>query len=373
MKWGVRLGCAVAARLVAQSEILTTGSCTRPKDFADNRHFRDWHIYCCANIDTRGKLIMMTRIGALRIAAAALALALSAAPVAAGPTIFGSAFVSQTGPATLYGISAATGAATPIGAIGFTAVGALDFASNGVLYGIGINQRTGQNALLTIDTATGAGTLVGDTGIVAIGTNFFQDIAFRPSDGTLFAYSASNVYTIDRTTGLATRIGFTGTGFPNGNALAFSSANTLYTGNNRDLETINQTNGLATPVVGLTYPVDDSRANGMKFDPVSGALYAGVAAGSPGNHNLVNYLATIDIGTGSVTEIGATVTGLDAIAIPPATTVAEPAPLALLGAAFAALGLIRRRGAGRPPARRAGDVRPSYSAAARTGSAGPLM
>lgn len=107
--------------------------------------------------------------------------AVSCLPAHAQSILYGSAYTGPLGPATLYRLSMANGAATPVGPIGFDNVGALDFAPNGTLFGVGYNGS--DSILITINPATGAGTLIGSLGE----TQFTQDIAFRPSDGTLFA------------------------------------------------------------------------------------------------------------------------------------------------------------------------------------------
>ena len=258
-------------------------------------------------------------------------LVLLGAGAASAQTIYGSAYSGSGGLATLYLISPTTGAATLIVPIGpsFPQVGALAFGPDGKLYGVGFTGET--SVLLTINTTTGAGTLVGDTGI----SDHFQDIAFRPSDGTLFGYAAGNIYTIN-TTGVATPVGPTGQvppPFPDGDALAFSATNVLYTANEITLDSINQSTGAAALVVALSYDpafgVGEARANGMKFDPSTGTLYASVVAGGsfhgggsiPGPWSL----GTINISTGVVTPIGLTVAGLDAIAIQSTPTTPIPA------------------------------------------------
>ena len=269
-------------------------------------------------------------------------LLVSAASAMAASIIYGSAYIGTTGAATLYTISPTTGAATAIGPIGFEQVGSLDFCPNGVLYGIGKNAG-GTTILLTINTATAAGTLVGALGV---NTNF-QDVACR-SDGTLYANASGsngNMYTVNTATGVATLLG--GTGEPvDGDATAFSSANVLYSANQTNLGTINQFTGAFSPLVALTYPVAGSRANGMKFDPASGTLYASVASVTSPLRG--NYFATINIVSGAVTEIGPTVAGLDAIAIAgaaPAIPALSPAALALLlgSLLLSGLFLLRRR------------------------------
>jgi len=245
---------------------------------------------------------------------------------ASAQAIYGTAYSHPGGlETTLYSISPTTGAATPIGAVGFPQVGSLAFAPNGTLYGIA-NSNSGERGaaqLLTIDTTTGAGTLVGAIHTVdMIVTNNFNDLAFR-SDGVLFGYASNAdeaaLYTINTTTGQATKVGNTGIESI-GNALAFSSANVLYTANDKELDTLDQSTGARTRVVALDYSqfgTTVSRANGMKFDPSTGKLYASVAtAGASGQQ--ASSLGFIDISTGVVTRIGPTVNGLDAIEVRPA-------------------------------------------------------
>ncbi len=255
--------------------------------------------------------------------------------------MYASSYIGSSGPATLYLIDSTTGAATPVGAIGFTRVGALDFAPGGTLYGVGTS--AGTTVLLTINTATGAGTVVGSLGL---GGTAIQDIAFR-NDGVLFAYATGNIYTINTTTGAATLVGATGGGFPDGNGLAFQGG-TLFLGNDGGgLQTINQATGAATAVAPLTYGAGfagGDRPPGMKFDPGSGVLYAAIAEGFPAT---ATFLGVIDVATGNVTEVGPTVLGVDAIAISPRRVPAlSKWPLLALIAMVLAVGLVlphRRR------------------------------
>jgi hypothetical protein len=230
-------------------------------------------------------------------------------------TIFGAAFAGPAAPASLFAISPSNGSASLIGSIGFNQVGGIDFGPDGRLYGVAV--VAGAATLITINTTTGAGTVVGSLGI---GGAAAQDIAFRPSDGTLFAYIQGNIFTINRDTGVATLVGSTG-GFPDGNAIAFSSG-TLLLGNtqggtNGSLQSVNQTTGAVTPIVNFTFgpgftPANNSRTAAMKFDPTTGALLAAVVEG---NGAAVRFLGVVDPATGIVTDIGPTVAGLDAIAI----------------------------------------------------------
>ena len=224
----------------------------------------------------------------------------------------------------MYTIDPTTGAATLVGAIGFNRVGAIAFdPTTGILYGEGTDPSS-THVLLSIDRSTGAGTVIGPTGV----NSPFQDISFR-SDGTLYGYNSGitvgNIYTLNLSTGAATLIGATGN-FNTGNALAFSRSNILYTINGLDEETVDQSTGSATTVINMNYgPLGSNpRANGMDFDQASGVLWASVVTGSAPASNLTNYFTTIDATTGTVTVIGQTVGGLDALAIAQRPTVNAP-------------------------------------------------
>jgi len=88
-----------------------------------------------------------------RILAGIIAGAMVAA--AAGPTIYGSAYNGGgSGASTLYTISPTTGAATSVGPIGFTFVGAIAFDSTGTLYGIGTSAAGTWVVALELDLRT---------------------------------------------------------------------------------------------------------------------------------------------------------------------------------------------------------------------------
>ena len=252
------------------------------------------------------------------VAACLLCVSLVAGVNAQTSTIYGSAYSGPGGAATLYTLDSSTGAATAVGPIGFAQVGALAFAPNGTLYGVGYDTTNDESILIAIDPSTGAGTLVGSLGL----SDYTQDIAFRPSDGKLFAYIEGSIYTIDVATGAATLVGDTG-GFPDGNGIAFQGS-TLYLANSGGsgadgtLQQINQATGVVSDIVPFAYgsgftTANNPRAAGMKFDPATGTLFAAIVEGSgPANTRI---LATINISTGAVTDIGTSVAGLDAIAI----------------------------------------------------------
>ena len=253
------------------------------------------------------------------------------------PILYGSAYHGAGAPANLYSINPNTGAATLIGPIGFDQVGAIDFSTSGILYGIGTTSG-GQQDLITINPATGAGTAVGPTTLSAN----VQDISFRNGDDTLFGYQGGDIYTFNITTGVATHLGSVGDGSPSGNGLAFSPFDTLYKADNNSLWTIDQSTGAGTVVEPLNYPVAGNAINAMKFDNSTGVLWASVNAGSGGSGP--NYLATVDIDNGNVTEVGMTQMGTDGLTVAIAL-IPEPGTFALVGVGLVGglLALRRRR------------------------------
>ena len=269
------------------------------------------------------------------LAAVCTGIALSQAQ-AATPTLYESAYTGPGGAANFYSVDADTGAATLIGAIGFNQVGAIDFDASGTLYAVGNRVSDGTQVLLKINRTTGAGTEIGATTLSAN----VQDISFRNSDGALYGYSSGSIYTFNITTGAATLLGDTGDGFPSGNGLAFSPFDTLYKADNNSLWTIDQSTGAGTPLLSLSYPVANSRANGMDFDNSTGILWASVNAGSGGGG--MNYLATIDVDNGNVTEVGMTQSGSDALVVAIAL-IPEPGTFSLVGLGLVGLLALRRR------------------------------
>lgn len=306
---------------------------------------------------------MMPRVLTLVLA---LGLTLGLGANAGAVVLLGSAYSGPTGPATLYNISPTTGAATPIGPIGFARVGSLDFSPvDGKLYGVGFNGTS--VVLITIDPFTGAGTQVGPLGFT--GNAGVYDIAFRPSDGTLFAVAQGvvsqssavpvNLYTIDTATGAATLVGPLGTTPPglNGNGLAFRGATLFYGAGNvggvnddNALFTLDQSTGLATLQTAITFQGTFGSGNGprpsaMKFDPVAGILWAVVITDEPTTSTLASFAP----GSSVATAVGQTLTGMDAIAVASPTAVAVPtlsqwAEIALVAAlVVVALVTLRRR------------------------------
>jgi hypothetical protein len=243
-------------------------------------------------------------------------------------TLYGSAHAGNNGLATLYEIDALSGAATPVGPIGFERVGAIDFDANGMLYGIG-ERADGSNrtVLLTIDPLTGAGTEVGPPVITSSGGGHF-DISFRNAGGALnlLAFSLSHacisLYQLDRDTGFATEIG-DNIVCNSGNGMAYSPGDILFHANKDaggTLYTVDTFTGASgAPSVPLSYigfpAMLDPRPNAMEFDPCSGLAYLSVNDSVGGGVVGPNYLGTVDTSTGDVTFIGRSVDGLDGLAI----------------------------------------------------------
>lgn len=108
--------------------------------------------------------------------------------------------------------------------------------------------------------------------------------------------------------------------------------------NQDHIGTVNQTTGAISLPTSLSGP--SGKAGGINFDLSTGILYAAMITGSKSSPR---FLATIDPLTGAVTNIGATVNGLDAIAIQDGSAAPEPSSLILLSTGGFSLLFWRRR------------------------------
>ena len=226
--------------------------------------------------------------------------------------------INGIGESSLYLIDPETGAATLIGPTGFYLCRGLDFQPiTNVLYAVCSNDLSFE-VLITIDVESGQGTEIGP--IIANG--FLQDLSFR-SDGTLYGYfraKGSNfLSTININTAETDFVGNSGLS-GDGNGIGFDQFNDLFLTDTDfvtfapSLYLLNQSNGLATLVTGLTLPPLDEGftiINSLDLNPETDVMFGSL------DIQLLeyeHYLVTIDASTGLVTNVGETVEGLEAIA-----------------------------------------------------------
>ena len=165
-----------------------------------------------------------------------------------------------------------------------------------------------------------------------------SDLDFNQA-GKLYGISSSggaNLYSINLGTGAATLVGASGVAFTEGGGLAISSSGVFYGAPiPGEFGTYDPTTGVYTHIGTPGSPVGAGGGYAaMKFD--GSVLYGdNLLAGGTG----LTQLVTIDPTTGLVTDIGASVIHLDAIAFVP-----EPGTMALCSVAGAmALFAVRRK------------------------------
>jgi hypothetical protein len=248
------------------------------------------------------------------------------------------------GPGELYILNAANGAVVQdigplndVTGLNYPITGLAFNPTTGVLYGSTANsQATTRAELVTIDPATARVTVIGAFNVGNTGTtpSTMSDLSFN-SAGNLYGIGSvggPQLYSINPLTGQATVIGSSGLTSTGGGGLAISSAGTYYgTPTATRFGTYDSTTGAYTNIANPAKPVGGAYA-ALAFGD-GGVLYGlDNGAGTPPPSHLV----TIDPATGAVTDLGQSVTQLDAIAFRP---IPEPAMLS----AFAGIALFVRR------------------------------
>ena len=235
----------------------------------------------------------------------------------ATPTIFGLAHTGPTGPSTLYSIDSVTGVGTPIGPTGFLRCSGMDTDAFGTVFAT-CTRTDSTPVLVTIDTLTGAATEVGTTGI----NPNISDINFRGGDDALFAFDAiftdHTLYTLSTASGAATLVGSTGLVSDGGNGIAFSPSDILHhIARDTGFHTLDQTFGTASAGASMIYPAGflGGSIKAMDTDLATGTLYAIAKDDAGGGGTNSEWLATIDVGTLTVTIIGLTAEDMDAITV----------------------------------------------------------
>lgn len=262
-------------------------------------------------------------------------------PAVIGPPLYGAAQLDPNGISILYRIDPTTGHPFLIGSIGFERVSGMDFDPvNNTMYATGERIGSNTHVLLTIDLNTGAGQEVAPTGVESLTPTgasplTVSDISFK-SDGTLFAYIQNNtdfggLGTINVSGGTLTFLGNTVSAGQRGNGIAFSLSEILFHADDLNVETLDQTTGVATTVVPMGFPplsvTNNPRINTMDVHPLTGELYGSLnnkVVGSGLSGTPENYLVKLDPATGNVAILGPTVGGLDALAFVPITGVSSP-------------------------------------------------
>jgi hypothetical protein len=253
------------------------------------------------------------------------------------------------GPGELYILNPATGAMIQdVGPLNDAAglnhpiTGLAFHPTTGVLYASTANSQASTRAkLVTINPATGLVTLIGSFNAGPVNSQgvptTMADIDFDAA-GNLFGVASiggPNVYSINTSTGQATLLGPNGVaGSTTGGGLAISPGNVYFgTPTASRFGTYNPANGAYTNITDPTKPVGGAYA-ALAFD---GSVLYGLDLG-PGPA-LETHLVTFTT-SGAVTDIGASLAALDAIAF----QIPEPATfgLFLVGVACV-LGLGRHR------------------------------
>jgi uncharacterized protein DUF6923 len=235
------------------------------------------------------------------------------------------AMIQDVGP-----LNNATGTNYPVTGLAFHPL-------TGVLYGSTGNTPAETGArLIVIDPSTALVSVIGSFNAGPINSSgtpsTMADLAFD-AGGDLFGIGSiggPQLYSIDILTGQATVIGSTGLTSTTGGGLAVGPDGTFYgTPTSSRFGTYDPSTGAYTNIANPSKPAGGAYG-ALDFD--GSVLYGlNVGAGSPPPTHLV----IIDPTTGAVTDLGISVTALDAIAFRPATAVPEPDTMTFLVASIA--------------------------------------
>lgn len=253
------------------------------------------------------------------------------------------AATAGSGAGELYQLSSVNGAVVKdIGPL--NDAGALNYGMTGLAFDPVTQQLYGSTAhgggsdasthdkLVTINPATGLVTPIGPFNVPTGGT--MTDISFDPTTDTLYGIGSvggAHLYSINTVTGQATKVGDSGFGFTTGGGIAIDSTGIVY--GSPDVAHFGTYNKSTGAYVQIADPGPDLSTTGgyggMCFDGAT--LYSSFS--SP------NHLLTIDTGSGAVTDLGASISRLDAIAFP----TPEPTSLAAFALAMTAFAARPRR------------------------------
>lgn len=264
-----------------------------------------------------------------------------------GGTLYASSAAGATG--ELFILNQATGAMiqnigplNDASSVNYPVTGLAFNPTTGVLYGSTGNKIAGTEArLVTINPATAQVTVIGQFNAGPVNTSgtptTMADIGFDAA-GNLYGVASiggPNLYSINIATGQATLVGANGASTSTtGGGLAISSGGVYYgTPTSSRFGTYNSGTGVYTNIANPTKPAGGAYG-ALDYD--GNVLYGlNVGSGSPPPTHLV----TINTANGAVTDIGASVASLDAIAF----LVPEPATIGLFAVGLAAIACRRRR------------------------------
>ena len=197
-----------------------------------------------------------------------------------------------------------------LGPTGFSITGLRFDPTTGILYGSTANIGVSRGSLITLNPITGTGTLVGSYGIAG---HTMADITFT-KNGTLYGWaepSRDDLHIINKATGAATDVGNAGIS-TYGSGLAANSKDVLYytgSGGTGPLRTIDKATGLPTTVATLSgAPLGTGPINALAFNATD-VLY-----GVQGSFGSTTHLIIINTATGVITDLGTSLSDLDALA-----------------------------------------------------------